>query len=455
MKTYQRLSASLIKRTTPAADKDIWLSDSIGARGIGRLVLRITPRGVRRFYFRYSASGQRKTVPLGLYARNRANGYLTLSQARDAAGALMASVQLSTHSTTPRLASAPVRQVSANSGDRVEATAPIGSTSASDGVSLTLLELCQAYIRRLERDGKSSAMDNHCIVRLHVASSELAKKLARDVKALEIAGLLREVVKSGKGRTAGKIRSILHAAYASAIDAKLNPTATEDQIDNTIETNPVTPIPALSKFNKARHRVLNKSELRELWKRLNRPDAGSTDTAHRAARLTVRLGGQRCEQLLRVVLTDVNLDASTVLLHDGKGNREEARKHLLPLTPAAKQEVAWLVQHSRDLGSASLFASHVKGVTLNPGTVSKLIRDICRDMRQAGLAESQFQYSDIRRTIETTLASLDVPVGHRAQVQSHGISGVQAKHYDMYEYMPEKLHALMIWDKYLSDLMAG
>ena len=34
-----------------------------------------------------------------------------------------------------------------------------------------------------------------------------------------------------------------------------------------------------------------------------------------------------------------------------------------------------------------------------------------------------------------------------------GLSGVQEKHYDMWEYMPQKLHALMIWEKFLRALL--
>ena len=49
---------------------------------------------------------------------------------------------------------------------------------------------------------------------------------------------------------------------------------------------------------------------------------------------------------------------------------------------------------------------------------------------------------DLRRTVETMLASLKVSSDFRAQLQSHGLGGVQHRHYDRYSYALEKIQAL-------------
>ena len=33
----------------------------------------------------------------------------------------------------------------------------------------------------------------------------------------------------------------------------------------------------------------------------------------------------------------------------------------------------------------------------------------------------------------------------RAQIQSHGLGGIQQRHYDRHDYMPEKRAALELW----------
>lgn len=43
----------------------------------------------------------------------------------------------------------------------------------------------------------------------------------------------------------------------------------------------------------------------------------------------------------------------------------------------------------------------------------------------------------------------------RAQVQSHGLGGIQGRHYDKHTYMPEKTAALTAWEAHLETAPAG
>lgn len=47
------------------------------------------------------------------------------------------------------------------------------------------------------------------------------------------------------------------------------------------------------------------------------------------------------------------------------------------------------------------------------------------------------------------LAGLGISRDIRAQLLSHGISGVQAAHYDRHEYTKEKRSALVKWERHL------
>ena len=62
-----------------------------------------------------------------------------------------------------------------------------------------------------------------------------------------------------------------------------------------------------------------------------------------------------------------------------------------------------------------------------------------------------FNLRDIRRTCETRLAAIGINKDTRAQLLSHGISGVQAKHHDRYDYLAEKREALEVWEHYLKS----
>jgi hypothetical protein len=60
----------------------------------------------------------------------------------------------------------------------------------------------------------------------------------------------------------------------------------------------------------------------------------------------------------------------------------------------------------------------------------------------AGSGIEDFQTKRIRSGVETLLASARISTDTRGRLQSHGISGVQQRHYDGHDYMDEKRHAL-------------
>jgi integrase len=446
MKMYLPLSAERIKSAKPE-QSDIWLADSNGSRNTGRLLLRVAPTGTRRFYFRYSVAGTRKTVPLGIYSHLKSPGRLTLSEARELAIQMSSTVYESQRVTAVEYGK--VNRPAEPTRTQIPTT-PIATTDERPTKRFTFLELCQAYLDWQVEMQKPAAKETRYAIKNYIANSDLAELPASFVKPAQISALLRGVVEAGHGRTAAKVRSVLHAAYARALGAELNPSSSAALIDSSLESNPVSAIPSLSEYCQPRHRALTKAEFVEVWRRLRFDESNVNNLAVRALRLGVKLAGQRCEQLVRVPLTDVDLDGELIVLEDWKGNRTKPRLHVVPLSKSCLEEVEWLITHSQSVGSKFLFASHLDGKHVCAGTVSRLVTDMRREMMAAGTATSQFQFSDLRRTIETTLSSYGVSKDHRAQLLSHGISGIQARHYDMYDYLQEKREALGVWERHLA-----
>ena len=66
--------------------------------------------------------------------------------------------------------------------------------------------------------------------------------------------------------------------------------------------------------------------------------------------------------------------------------------------------------------------------------------------------------AEIRRTVETMLAeteTLMISKDTRAQLLSHGLSGVQARHYDKGNHLPAKTDAMRKWNDFVADLCIG
>lgn len=103
----------------------------------------------------------------------------------------------------------------------------------------------------------------------------------------------------------------------------------------------------------------------------------------------------------------------------------------MPLTKEAQKALA-------ECGPSGLFAlstdegeTHVAATTLSSWASAAAVDAI-----------EGFQAKRIRSGVETLLASAGVSQEIRGRLQSHGIAGVQARHYDGHDYMPEKRKAL-------------
>lgn len=201
--------------------------------------------------------------------------------------------------------------------------------------------------------------------------------------------------------------------------------------------NPAALTKRSAEHDRADKRPLSVDELRTYWK-LVRGAAGVVGTALRLHLLT---GGQRIEQLVKLKRADVT--SSAITIYDAKGRPGQgARVHLLPLTQRARDEVKGLSKTGEFALSTDAGETHVSAVTL-----SGWAREIAR-------AIPEFQLKRVRSGIETALAATGVSKDIGGRLQSHGLSGVQARHYDAYDYGKEKLAALSALDKLLNPVKA-
>lgn len=324
----------------------------------------------------------------------------------------------------------------------------------------TLRALCEAYTELLRAKGKAdSARQASSILKCHVfeAHPDVASLPASAITAHQVAMMVRKVIEQGKERTAGVLRSYLLAAFNAARKAPFDAKLPGVFIEFGIESNPADPIATIPV--KRGERALNADELRRYM-----ADLGDSQ-ADMALKLTLYSGGQRMAQLLRAKVSDYDEQTQTLRLWDGKGKRQQPREHLLPLAPQAAAMVETLIAHAERMAKSTgmnagngntpahsdllLFSSNGRTpmVATTPG---KRVAEISKNMGGA-----PFDLRDLRRTCETMLAALRISKDDRAQLLSHGISGVQAAHYDRHEYADEKRAALIAWEQRLSDISKG
>lgn len=435
-----------------------WLSDP-APKGSGRLLIRKTSAGAILFYFRYTLpSGARDTLPIGSYDAKSRNGF-SLKEARIKAGELSRLYQCGTKTIRAHLGqvTAPVGATD-DVGSNAQPPSPVANLSGR-----TLKDLIVAYCDSLARDLKSSARTVRYNLTHYVVDQfpALCKKEAAGLRPADFSPIFETMIGRGIKRTTASVRSCLHAAYQAALRAENDPIALPALRGFAIQLNPLASIPAMSQFNVAGERALSRKELAAYIRAVR----AIPFLATRSALLVgLYLGGQRIEQLLRVQSLNIDLDGypvtdlegnqinvKTVTLYDPKGRRAKPREHLLPLFGEAESLINAL--RAAHPSSRWVFTSNGKTPT-GANTLSHAVHEISEALLAAKILEKGFRLADIRRTCETQLSKLKVSKDIRAQIQSHGLGGVQARHYDKNDYMDEKYQALLRWMKALAEIEA-
>lgn len=454
----------LTVKTITSATTGRWLSDGI-ARGAGALLFRKTAKGTIPIYFRYTRpDGSRDTLAIGVFDELGRNG-MTLAEARAKAGELSKLYQSGERDIRAHLEDeARLRETSRETRKALEETRKAEDEARAKN---TLNALFSVYVASLERAGKTASSKAAATAfRNHVLGPfpEVATTLANEVTPHQIATLIRRVREAGKNRMAGVLRSYLSAAFTAAMRAPYDSSLPDSFVPFRVVGNPVEVIPTIPVH--AGDRTLSREELRRYVTALtlrrtpegligngpaialvgNGPAIALVD---RCLLLALLSGGQRIAQLLRVTEQDWNSDANILRLWDGKGRRTSAREHLLPVGPWAVDVIESLlpalrsVERMEDADAAPrlLFTSRM-GAPVSPSTPGKRVSEIAEQLNGA-----PFTVRDIRRTVETMLARMGVSRDIRAQLLSHGLAGVQNRHYDRHEYLDEKRAVLERWEE--------
>lgn len=396
-----------------------------------RLCVRVTANGAKSYVFAGKLRGTPLRITIG------STSIWTLDDARREARRLQTTLD---NGDDPREIEAEKQK----QREAKSAQAEAAKREQENNKRYTLRALCEAYSDLLEKCGKTqSARQTRSIFKCHLyeAHPDVAALPAREVSDEQIADIIRAVNDQGKARTAGILRSYISAAFNTAAKARLSAKLPALLKGFGIRSNPVLPIETIPVSRG--ERTLTTNELAAYMNALG------NDLTDQALRLALYAGGQRMAQLLRAKVSDYDKTTHTLRLWDGKGKRSTPREHLLPLGTKGQDIVNTLINRANELFTPLLFSSHGK-TQLAETTPGKRVSRISKSMKG-----NAFDLRDIRRTCETMLAGMGISRDTRAQLLSHGISGVQAAHYDRHDYFSEKRNALIAWERRLNQIASG
>lgn len=406
-----------------------WANDA-ATHGAGVLQARKLASGAVGFYYRYTGPNRRQD-------RLSLGSTLSLAEARAAAAALARRYQAGDRDLRAALRAEEAAAARAQARAEAEASALRAATLGA---------LMTAYVDGLKAAGKISAGNVEKAVALHVRDAwpELWKQPAVEVELDDLIPVLARLVEAKKLREAGKIRSYLRAAYSAAIRAKQDAAAPSSLRVLNLSRNPAQDLSTMDSGTPREH-ALSIAELRAYWRHIS----AMRDPRGAMLRFHLLIGAQRISQMARMVATDLDLDHQSIRILDIKGRRKRPRVHVVPLIAQSAADLAEMQGEKLGLHLFSI-TDGVDPVTYDVfrGALDRVVDA----MAAAGELEGpRFTPGDLRRTVETRLAAAGYSEEVRGHVQSHGLSGVQKRHYNKYEYDAEKRGAIAA----LYELLTG
>jgi integrase len=167
------------------------------------------------------------------------------------------------------------------------------------------------------------------------------------------------------------------------------------------------------------------------------------DSIRNLIQLCFYTGGQRPYELAATQWDCIDLENKTLLI---KAEISKNKKpHLIPLTDSA----ITILKMQREVKRDSLFIFPHRFDPEQHIRLDSLSQSITR-YRDATEIRS-FIPRDIRRTCKTLMGELGISKSIRDRLQNHALQDVSSKHYDRYEYMPEKRIALESWERQLNN----
>jgi integrase len=303
---------------------------------------------------------------------------------------------------------------------------------ASQKTAITLRKAAELYL-----DGKQVSLRAATFVQVRYHFDKLWKPFAErrldQITRADVAARLQEIVKAHGRTSAARARANLSAFYGWAIREGIA----------GIETNPVALTNNPAEGLPTRDRILNDTEVAEVWRALRDDDFG-------AITKLLLLTGCRKQEIGQLSWNEINFDTGVLSIP-----RERTKsRHALTLTlPSAA--LAILRAQPRRNGSDYVFGGRKGGKNgFAAWSWSKLDLDN-RITTARGAPLGRWTLHDLRRTMRSGLGQLGIAPDIAERCIGHIKGSAVERTYDRYTYQPQIKAALAAWASHVEMIVAG
>ncbi|MCC4218233.1 tyrosine-type recombinase/integrase [Vibrio parahaemolyticus] len=416
------LTVSAIRGLKPK-DKPYYEWDTNSQRGRGKLGVQVTPKGSKTFVFRYFVEGKTKFIRLGRFPE------LSLNDARgkqkEMGELLLQGIDPKEQLESQHKAQQLAKREEARKG--------------------SIKQLFEAYVSQMEKDGKRTHKAVLASLEKEVYPVIPPATKAKEVTTHDLMLVLAAMIKRDAKTQSNRVRSYLMAAFNYGLKHDNDPANFIDEAKFGLLLNPVAAIPKQKDAERVGEHYLKMGEVIGLIDDLNneyeRFKMG--DAIRNLILLCLYTGGQRPYELAASRWEAIDWQQKTLLITSDISKNK--RPHLIPFTDSAL-----VVLERQRLNNDSEFIFPHRFNTTDHIRLDSLSQGIAR-YREASPHIKPFTPRDLRRTCKTLMGEIGISKSLRDRLQNHALNDVSSKHYDRYEYLPEKRIALESWEQKLNS----
>ena len=243
-----------------------------------------------------------------------------------------------------------------------------------------------------------------------------------EIRRRDILALLKGIKARGAPVMANRTHALVHKLFRFAVDEEI------------IELSPAANLPRVHR-EKPAERTLSDEELHRVWTAL---DADPSPGAR--ALQCLALVGQRRSEVTGGSHTEITEPEWWQI---PGGRTKNGKAHLVYLVPLFREQLDRLAHRADNNGL--WFPGRVPGKPLR-----YLNKVYLRARRASGV---EFSPKDFRATFTTGLSRLGFQDAVKSACLNHSPLGVTQRHYDKWNYAPEKREAFTAWASHLQSLL--
>lgn len=297
-------------------------------------------------------------------------------------------------------------------------------------------DLFDGYVASLRARGAVSADD------VKAKLDDMAEVLGADrpassITEVDVVEAIRPIYERGSTSMADHVRGYVRSAFAWGIKSERD-YRVKVPARFHIRANPAEGIPTEPK--KAGTRWLSRDEYLAVWRWLESPTTPLTPRYLIALRV-VMATGTRIREIASLRASQWNSAERLITWEKTKNGRA----HVLPVPAVAAELLDSLVPNEHGL----LFPA----VNDPAKPVTEEVLYSCIWRARARMPVARFANRDLRRTWKTLAGEAGLSKEDRDRLQNHGRWDVATKHYDRWQYLPEKRAAVAVWSAWLDQLL--